>query len=126
MTPATYHFPNLVRGDSLLATEIVRITSEDEPVALSSARLQVRHAITGRLIHEWTTTGATANATLTGDDSNAVTLGAVAPAVTATWPPSTPGKPHLYDLQVTLAAGRVLTLIAGQFPISADITRDAR
>jgi len=120
MTPGTYNFPAMRRGDTFRGRDIASLTQDSVPLAITSARLQVRLRGSGTLLHEWRTTGAAPNAAITGASSNTVRLYAVAPAVTELWVPGD----HEYDLEVVFASdSATLTILAGKFPVKSDTTR---
>jgi hypothetical protein len=120
MIPDTYNFPAMRRGDTFRGRNIATLTQDGVALGLTSARLQVRLRGSGTVLHEWSTTGASPNATITGASSNTVTLAAVAPAATELWVPGD----HEYDLEVVFASdSATLTIFAGKFPVKADITR---
>jgi hypothetical protein len=121
MTPGAYDLPAMVRGDTFLGRDIATITRDDEPLALASARMQIRTRIDEDIVHTWDTLAAAPNAEIAGDDLNIVRLHPVSHLVTATWPVDT----HIYDLEVTLSTGEVLTILAGAAPVLSDTTRTA-
>ena len=118
----TYDFPPIKRGDTFSSKVIAVLTNTDTaaPVAIASARLQVRHRNSGMIVQEWATEDATM--TISGAGSNTLTMAKVDPAVTAEWPPGT----HDYDLEITLddADDTKFTAPEGTFEITADVTRD--
>lgn len=118
--PGSYTFPSMRRGDTFRARDIATLTQSSVPLALTSARLQVRAKNGGAVLLEWDTT--TATATLTGAGSNVVRLATKTAAQMQDIPPGQ----HDYDLEVVFASdGAKLTILAGKFPITADITRTA-
>lgn len=114
--PGIYNFPAMVRGDTFRARNLASNVSQDSvPLALTSARMQVRALLSGDVLLEW------ASCEITGDDSNTVRLS----AKTSDEMQVLPIGAHLYDLEVIFASdGAKLTLLAGKFPITEDITRD--
>lgn len=118
--PGSYTFPSMRRGDTFRSRDIATLTQSSVPLALTSARLQVRAKNGGAVLLEWDTT--TATATLTGAGSNVVRLATKTAAQMQDIPPGQ----HDYDLEVVFASdGAKLTILAGKFPITADITRTA-
>ncbi len=114
--PGIYNFLPMVRGDTFRARNLASDVSQGGvPLALTSARMQVRALVGGNVLLEW------ASCEITGDDSNTVRLS----AKTADEMQALPTGAHLYDLEVIFASdGAKLTLLAGRFPIIEDITRD--
>jgi hypothetical protein len=120
--PGIYHFPPFTRGDTFRARVIATLKQGEDSLGLNSAFLQIRHKKTGALLHEWTTTGGSPNATITGADSNSVTLGSVNKSITADWVPGD----YEYELEVEFSSDDAnLTILAGNFPVEADLPRDA-
>lgn len=118
--PGTYHFPAMRRGDTFRARDIATLTQASVPLALTSARLQVRAKYGGAVLLEWDTFSTTA--TITGAAQNIVRLTAKTAAQMQAIPPGQ----HEYDLEVVFASdGAKLTILAGKFPVTADITRTA-
>ena len=117
----TYNLPSHKRGDTYTARVIAVLTNTDTdaPVAIASARLQVRRQ-SGRVVHEWTTEDD--SMTISGAGDNVLTLARVEAEDTADWPPGV----HDYDLEITLADDDATTFTApeGTFEITADVTRD--
>lgn len=101
---ATYNRAPLRRGDTLLGW-CVDIDIAGVPAQLLSARLQLRTG-NGRLVHDWPATV----------DGARILLPDVPAATTASWPVGV----LLYDLEVTLADGRVATWLQGEQPVLAD------
>ncbi len=118
--PATYHFDSHRRGDTFQAKAIATLTDTDtgDAIAVTSARLQVRQRINNALVHEWDSTAGTPTMMISGAGSNIITMAEVANTVTALWATGA----HRQDLEVTLTTGETLTLLAGDFPVVADIT----
>lgn len=118
--PGIYHFPTMRRGDTFRARDIATLTQASVPLAITSARLQVRPRGDGDVLLEWDTAAATAQ--VTGAASNGVRLLEKSSSAMQTLPPGI----HEYDLEVTFASdGAKLTLLTGKFPVTADITRNA-
>ena len=119
MTPATYDFDEVRRGDTFEACPAFLTLLEDgEPVSIASARMQVRtDDEKAKLVLEWSTEDD--SITITGDDSNVLNLGAKTAVVMA----ACLAGDHLYDLELTTSGGVVMTPLKGVLPISADITR---
>lgn len=116
--PGTYHLPSHTRGDSFPSFAIAALTEDatGAPIAVSSARMQVRTSSNGRVLLSW----ATADGTIYISGGNTLSLAAKSAAEMA----AVPVGVHLYDLEVVLTSGnRTLTLLAGNFPVLADITR---
>jgi len=112
-----YNFPLMRRGDTFRARNIARFTQNAAPLEITAALLQVRERGRKSLVHEWSTESLVPTITITGAGLNTVTLGEVGVAITKTWPPGS----HVYDLEVTFASDDAsLTLISGDFPITAD------
>ena len=103
---ATYDRSALVRGDTLLPLSVT-ITVDEIPADIMSVRSQLRNP-GGILVHTFALD-------LNG---NTVTYQAVGPEVTAHWPVLV----LHYDLEVTLASGRVVTWLKGSLPIVKDRT----
>lgn len=103
---ATYNRQPLVRGDTLLGWSVA-ITQDGLPVDITSARSQLRY-VGGSLVH-------TFDLQVVG---NVVTYADVEAEVTATWPL----LPLAYDLELTLADGRVVTWLKGSQEITIDRT----
>lgn len=117
--PGTYHLPAHTRGDSFPSFAIATLTDDatDSPIAVSSARMQVRAALGGRVLLYWSTPDG--SITISGA-SNVITLGPKSAAIMSALPPGV----LIYDLEVTLTtSGQTLTLLAGKWTIAADITR---
>ena len=106
MISATYNRRPYYRGDTILGWS-VEIKKDGVPVDIASARLQLRAGV-GMLVYDWplTITGAT------------VTMHDIPAEDSAKFQPI---DLH-YDLEVTLADGRVVTWLAGCQPIVADGT----
>lgn len=104
---ARYDRKPCLRGDTMLGWS-VDITIDGAPAALDSARL---HLCTdfGRLVYAWPT----------AVQGSCVTLATVPAEVTAKWPTGI----LEYDLEVTLAGGRVVTWLHGTQPVHPDRTR---
>lgn len=103
---ATYNRPSIVRGDTLLSWSVA-ITKDGLPVEIASARSQLRYE-GGLLVH-------TFDLQVTG---NVVTYAEVPAVITETWPLLT----LAYDLELTLADGRVVTWLKGSQTITIDRT----
>lgn len=118
--PGTYHLPKFSRGDDFAAFEIATLTepTSGDPIAVTSARLKVRRRPPSSAeVVAWDS-GA-GSITITGAGSNVITLGALAPSVTALFAPGV----HDYDLEVVLTAtGKKVTLLSGTWEIERDIT----
>ena len=118
--PGLYNFPAMRRGDTFRARDIATLTQDSVPLALTSARMQVREKNGGAVLLEWDTAATVPTAEITGADSNVVRLlvkDAAAMQAVA------PGK-HEYDLEVVFASdGAKLTILAGEFPVTPDVTR---
>ena len=107
------------QGDTFLSRDIARFTQPNgDPVAVQSARMQVRLA-GGEVLYEWTTSGVSPSMLISEED-NLLTLLQVAPAVTDLWPA---GR-HRYDLEVTFVGGQVLTPVGGAFTVAEDVTNN--
>lgn len=107
MSAANYRRAPSYRGDTLLGFT-VSIDVGGSPAQLQSARLQLRLP-TGALAYEW----------VAACSGNIVTLPDVPAEDTAKWPVGALD----FDLEVTLAGGRVVTWLKGTQPIHADRTR---
>lgn len=119
MKPGTYNFEPMTRGDSFLARPIAELSRAGDPLEVVAARMQVRVAGWGTLLLEWST--AADSISIVGDPvPNTVTLGVKTDSEMADLPTGV----HVYDLEVTLADGTVMTLLAGRFPIVPDTSHD--
>ena len=103
---ATYDRPPIVRGDTLQGWSVA-ITQDDLPVSIASARSQLRQQ-GGLLVHSF-------DLEVVG---NLVTFEPVPASVTENWPI----LDLAYDLEVTLADGRVVTWLKGTQRITIDRT----
>lgn len=101
---ATYNRAPFRRGDTLLGWG-VDIEIAGQPAQLLGARLQLRTS-NGRLVYDWPATVEGAR----------IQLPDVPAATTTGWPVGV----LLYDLEVTLADGRVATWLQGEQPVVAD------
>ena len=120
--PGSYHFPSMRRGDTFRARDIATLTQDSVPLAITSARMQVRAKNGGAVLLEWDTAATVPTAEITGADSNVVRLHAKDAAAMQLIPPGQ----HEYDLEVIFASDSAkLTILAGKFPVTADITRTA-
>ena len=118
MVPGSYDFPPVTRGDTFVARPFAEVSRDGQPLEVSAARLQVRDLVGQRLLLEWSTAGETI--VLSGDPVDyALALAEKSAEVMADVPPGV----HAYDLEVTLAAGEVITLLAGKFPVISDVSR---
>lgn len=115
MRPAIYNLPNIKRGDTWPARAIATITdSAGAPIAITSARMQIRHKNTGAVIHSWSS--QLGSITIAG---NVVTLARIEIAQSASF---TVGNQHNYDLEVTTSTGEVWTVLSGKVNITGDVT----
>lgn len=114
VTPATYDFPELTRGDTFPETLFFHAEFDGAPMDLASGRLHVRDRLREELVLAWTTADASMIV-----DSGDITLGLKTTEVMAAVPPGE----HLYDLEVVTADGQTMTLAKGLFPISKDYSR---
>jgi len=118
--PGLYNFPAMRRGDTFRARDLATLTQDGVALALTSARLQVRPQHGGEALLEWDTDADTPTASITGAGSNIVRLSAKTAAEMQMIAPGT----HEYDLEVVFASdGAKLTILAGRFPVTPDITR---
>lgn len=103
---AIYDRPPAMRGDTLAGWS-VEVEVNSQPQEVESARLQLRTS-TYRLVYDWpvAVSGST------------VSMQTVDHDVTAEWPPGT----LIYDLELTLADGRVVTWLTGKQVILRDVT----
>ena len=116
--PGPYRFPIMKRGDTFRARNIATITQAGLPLAVTAAHLQVRAKNGGAVLLEWLTADNTI--TITGAGSNVVRLSAKTSGQMKLIPPGT----HDYDLEVKFASdGADITILKGQFPVEADVTR---
>jgi len=115
--PASYNLPAIVRGDTFRARDIATISQDGVPLGLTAARMQVRNRNGGTVLLEWDTTLLSAQ--ITGADNNVVRLEAIPAVIMQTIPPGE----HVYDLEVVFLDGSKLTILAGKFPVTADVTR---
>ncbi len=116
MTPASFQFPEIRKGNSIPAFQIAALTysSTNTPVLLASAALEIR-AGSGTLLKRYDTANGSANL----GPENTVTLAFTPGAETASFPVGT----HQYDLKVILQSGETWTVLAGQVRIVASITQ---
>lgn len=114
--PGIYNFSAMVRGDTFRSRAIAsNISQYGVPLALTSARMQVRKRGGGKILLEWE------SCSITGDDLNNVTLS----EKTAAEMQEIETGQHEYDLEIIFASdGAKLTLLAGRFPIIPDVTRN--
>lgn len=121
MVPGKYNLPEIRRGDTYPSRNIATVTDKatGDPIAISSARLQIRDEISNLVIYEWSTT--LGNMTITGAGNNIVTLGALAIGDTEGF---TTGPRHKYDLEITTSDSKTWTILEGRVEIVEDITRD--
>ena len=103
---ATYNRPALVRGDTLLGWSVA-ITQDSLPVSIASARSQLRTSRNALLLESVVTVAG-----------NVVSIAQVEAEITATWAIGV----YDYDLEITLADGRVVTWLKGQQSIVIDRT----
>lgn len=103
---ATYNRAPVVRGDTLRGWSVA-VEIDGQPVGIQSARLHLR-ARGGRLVYSWPA----------AIDGAVVRMADVGAAVTAEWP----AESLTYDLELTLADGRVATWLQGEQPVLADRT----
>lgn len=104
--PATYKRAPFVRGDTLSGWT-VDVQVAGVPQLILSARLHLR-AQYGRLVYDWPVTV----------DGSTVHMSEISPEVTRSFPVET----LVFDLELTLQSGRVVTWLAGEQPILADRT----
>jgi len=119
--PGTYDFPAQRRGDTFLGLSSVSLAYGGEsptPIPIASARMQVRRRCGGGVVHEWTSEDS-GGITIDEGAGNVITVEPVAADVTESWATGD----HEYDLEATLTTGEVWTILAGVFPVHADITR---
>ncbi|GEM_PF-2782636 len=104
--PAIYNRPPVVRGDTVIGWS-VDVQVDGAPQPIDSARLHLRTRY-GRLVLAWpvTVSGST------------VSMAQVPASDTADWPVES----LVYDLELTLAGGRVVTWLSGEQPVIADRT----
>lgn len=116
MTPASFQFPEIRKGNSIPAFHIAALTysSTNTPVLLASAALEIRTG-SGSLLKRYDT--AAGSAVLSA--SNTVTLAFTPGSETAVFPTGT----HQYDLKVVLQSGETWTVLAGQARVVASITQ---
>lgn len=119
MTPGNYDFATARRGDTLPAWQCALTDTEtDDPIAISSARMQVRKRGGAGVVLEWSTADGTL--TITGAGDNVLTLAEKSASAMESAETGT----HTYDIEVVLAAtGHKATILSGKYPIAADITR---
>ena len=114
-----FNFPTFKRGDTFPSRIIRTEQPLGTPMAITSALMQIRTK-DGTLVYEWKTTGNSANATITGDGDNEITLGEIPYSTAEGFPPGD----HRYDLEVIFTSGlRKLTILQGLFPVSADVSK---
>lgn len=107
----------MTRGDTFAARLFVELSEDSQPMEVTSARMQVRTPIKRRLLLEWKTDDN--SLTITGAGSNEINLGEKSDELMA----ALPAGDHVYDLEVTLADGTVLTVLAGKFPMREGVTQ---
>lgn len=103
---AVYNRRAAIRGDTLLGWSF-SVSIDEVPVDIVSARSQLRTKL-GGLIHNYELTV----------DGNQVTIPDVSHELTQAWPTGI----LEFDVEVTLASGRVVTWITGTQPIFLDRT----
>jgi len=114
MTPASFTFPEIRRGNSIPAFVIATLSYADaSPVLLASAALEIR-ANSGVLVKRF----ASADNSLVIAPENTVTLAFVPGSETASFPAGT----HNYDLKVNLQSGETWTVLAGHARVVPSIT----
>lgn len=121
MTPAVWNFSTLQRGDSIeqfILAQNVRYQADDTPLPIASARMQVRTQSDDVVLDCNTANGLLTIAAGTPSGIN-ILFGPIGKELTEQFPPGE----HIYDLELTLTAGSVLTPLKGSFPVDADITR---
>lgn len=120
--PGSYDFPSMRRGDTFRARDIATLTQNSLPLAVTSARMQVRAKNGGAVLLEWDTAATVPTAEITGTDDNVVRLHTKDAAAMQLIPPGQ----HEYDLEVVFASdGAKLTILAGKFPVTPDTTRNS-
>ncbi len=109
---ATYRF-NIDQGTTVKRT--LRWLRDGLPVDLTgaSARMEIRTAVGGTLLHRLDTT----NGGLTLGPDGTILI-KIAPDVTTAWT----AQSGVYDLEVVDSAGQVTRLIQGQVSISPEVT----
>lgn len=118
MDPGKYDLTGLRRGDSVPPADLATLTYAQggAPIALASARLQIRDRREA-LVHEWSTALGTLE--IAGEGRNIVRRALTPGAITQAWAPGG----HVYDLEVVTASGETWTVLEGSAPIAADCTR---
>ncbi|MEO5914868.1 MAG: hypothetical protein ABIS50_11585 [Luteolibacter sp.] len=120
LTPAALDFEPVMRGDTFPARPLAMLSQDGAAVEVTSALLQVRTRLRQTLVTEWKTSDD--SILISGSPTpNIITLAEKPAAETAEWPL---GR-HDYDLEITLADGRVITLFKGDFPVNRDTSRSA-
>lgn len=116
MEPGTYNIPGITRGDTFASRAIATATEDDAPLVMTSARMQIRTKRDKCVVYEWST--VIGNASITG--TNSIVINQVLPDETEKWATGV----HAYDLEVDTESHGTITLLAGDFTVRADITRD--
>ena len=113
--PGISPFPSMVRGDTFRARDIATITLDGVPLPIISARMQVRKRGGGEVLLEWPA------CEITGASLNTVNLS----IKTSDEMQALPVGHHEYDLEVVFQSDSAkLTVMAGLFPVTSDITRN--
>jgi hypothetical protein len=108
-----HHTIWLRRGDTLSGLTFTFTDSAGAAISVFSARAQVRaNNVNADLLHTFT-------CLVSGPDNNIVSLSTIGVVASAGFQTGT----HAWDLELTLADGRVRTWIGGDFVVSGDITR---
>jgi hypothetical protein len=115
--PQPFDFSGLRRGDTFEQFPFFQTSQDGSPLEIQSARMQVRTVEGRKVVLSWDS--ADDSILLSGSPTNIVTLAEKTAEVTK----NLAVGDHEYDIEVTFASGRVLTIFAGLFPITEDITR---
>lgn len=117
MGKAIYNLPDIRRGDTWPARDIATITnSAGAPIAIASARMQIRDKKNNDTIHSWESPAD--GITITG---NVITIAKIEASESELF---TVGNQHIYDLEVTTSGGDVWTILEGKVNIISDVTND--
>lgn len=120
MLPAKYDFPTLYKGNSREAWEIIKdlkFSDSGASIPIASVKMQIKTP-QNVLIYTYDSTLMTPNVTISGADSNYVTLSALSSGVTSGF---TIGQ-NRYDLQIVTVSGSTWTILKGLYPVVDEVT----
>lgn len=115
--PGAYDFQPCKKGDTYVGFKIAEFTrqSDDSPLNVTSARLQIKPCSVGAILHEY----STADGSMTIVNGNELHLADIDASVTAGFSAGN----YVYDLEVLFEAGNTRTMLAGTFVVTQDVTR---